>query len=186
MTYASIFLAILYTCTILSLVWGRFFFFKVKSQNTRLSAILYDPVVVVHIGYSYLSILDISRTPALWAIVVACLIYIASLLLFWWGINTAKQLNFAYGDFKGELITSGPFQLLRHPFYLSYMLIWSTSTFLFNSLPLWITLFYLVAFYLSSAKSEEKTILSGEQANIYRAYYKKTNMFIPRIKLWKS
>jgi protein-S-isoprenylcysteine O-methyltransferase Ste14 len=108
------------------------------------------------------------------------------LLLFLWGINTAKELNFAFGGFSGKIISSGPYRIMRHPFYVSYTLIWTTGTFLFNSPVLWITLIYLVAFYWHSAKSEEKAILSSEMAREYESYCKETNMFIPRIKSWKS
>jgi len=114
------------------------------------------------------------------------LIYITGLLVFWWGIYTAKELNFAFGSFSGKIITSGPFQFVRHPFYSSYILIWGASTFLFNSVSLWITLIYLVIFYFRSATSEEKSILESNKASEYISYSKDTNMFIPRIKLWKK
>lgn len=186
MNIATIFLVLVYTYVILSLIWARLSFFKVKSTKARLSALLYDPVVLIHIGLTYLHIFETNSPPLTWAIILACLIYIGALLLFWWGINTAKGLNFAFGSFSGQIISSGPFRFSRHPFYLSYTLIWATSTLLFNSPALWITLFYLVVFYLSSAKSEEKAILSSEQADQYRTYCSKTNMFIPRIQSWKN
>lgn len=186
MNLATIFLAVVYTYIILSLIWARFSFFKVKSQKARLSALLYDPIVLIHITFSYMHIIAKDNSTDTWEIILACLIYFGSLLLFWWGINTAKGLNFAFGNFSGKIITSGPFKFIRHPFYLSYSLIWAASTLLFNSPVLWITLLYLVAFYWNSAKSEEKAILNSKQADQYRTYCKETNMFIPRITLWKS
>jgi len=181
MNFVTIFLVLVYTYVIFSLIWARFSFFKVKSPKARLSAFLYDPVVLIHIGFSYLHIFETNTSPQNWAIVLACLMYIGALLFFWWGINTAKGLNFAFSSFSGQIITSGPFRFSRHPFYLSYTLVWTTSTLLFNSPALWITLFYLVVFYFSSAKSEEKEILKSEQADQYRTYCNNTNMFIPRI-----
>lgn len=186
MNIATIFLVLVYTYVILSLIWARFSFFNVKSSKARLSALLYDPIVLIHIGFFYFHIFKANTSPQNWAIILACLIYIGALLLFWWGIITAKKLDFASGNFSGQIITSGPFRFSRHPFYLSYTLIWTTSTLLFNSPALWITLIYLVVFYLSSAKSEEKAILSSEQADQYRTYCNETNMFIPRIKSWKN
>ena len=186
MNTTTIFLVLIYTYVILSLIWARFSFFNVKSSKARLSALLYDPIVAIHIGLFYFHIFKANTYPQNWAIILACTTYIGALLLFWWGITTAKKLDFATGSFSGQIITSGPFRYSRHPFYLSYILIWMTSAFLFNSPALWITLIYLVVFYFSPAKSEEKAILKSEQADEYRTYYNKTNMFIPRIKLWKS
>ncbi len=186
MNFSTTLLAMVFTYVILSLLWARFSFFKVKSKDARIGAIFYDPVATIHIAATYYSIFTGTEEQSIEGIVLACMVYICGLLLFWWGINTAKALNYAFGEFSGKIITSGPFRHIRHPFYTSYTMIWLTSTLLFNSLLLWITLVYLVSFYLSSAMSEESAILSSKSADIYRSYCKKTNRFIPRIKTWKS
>lgn len=186
MNSATALLFIVYTYVILSLIWARFTFFKIKSPNSRFSALLYDPVVAAHIGTTYYYMLTIYSPSSIGTAILASAFYIGALLLFWWGIITSKDLNYAFGNFSGRIIISGPFRFVRHPFYLSYILIWSTSTFLFNSLVLWITLIYLVAFYLSSARNEEKAILNSESASAYSSYCKETSMFIPRIKKWKN
>ncbi len=186
MSTATTLLFIVLTYVILSLLWARFTFFKVTSKNTRLSALFYDPVAAVHIGTTYYCLLIDSAPLSPWTAVLACMFYICGLLLFWWGIYTAKNLNFAFGNFSGRIVTTGPFRYIRHPFYTSYALIWLTNTLLFNSPLLWITLLYLVFFYLSSAKSEERAILSSASADEYRTYCNETNRFIPRIKSWKN
>ncbi len=174
-----------YTLAVSSLVWARFTFFEVRSRQTKLSALAYDPIVVAHISATYYYLVKMGAATEVSAIIGSA-IYILALLLFWWAINTAKSLNFAFGNFNGQIITSGPFRFVRHPFYVSYFFIWLTSTLLFNSVILWITLLYLVAFYVSSAKSEEKAILSSRQACEYQAYCQQVNMFLPRIKTWKN
>lgn len=186
MNLATTLLLSAYTCVIFSLIWARLTFFKVKSGTSRKSALLYDPVAAIQIGATYYNIFTSTDSLDTWSLFLGCVFYISGILLFWWGINTSKNLNYAFGSFSGQIITSGPFRFVRHPFYTSYMLIWITSTLLFNSILLWITLFYLVAFYLSSAKSEEREILKSESAMEYSAYCKVTSMFIPRIKSWKS
>ena len=179
-------LVLAYTIVILALIWARFSFFNVQPGKARLSTLLYDPIVLIHIGCTFYYIFDYSHAQKLWAAAFACTAYMGGLLLFLWAINTAKRLNFAFGDFSGKIICSGPYRFMRHPFYTSYSLVWTASTLLFNSPVLWITLIYLIAFYLSSAMSEEKAILSSEMAGEYESYCKDTNMFIPRIKSWKS
>ena len=186
MNTATALLAFTYTIVILALILARLSFFKVKPGKARFSALLYDPIVLIHIGYTFYYIFEHTQGENPWTIILACTVYMTGLLLFLWGINTAKELNFAFGGFSGKIISSGPYRIMRHPFYVSYTLIWTTGTFLFNSPVLWITLIYLAAFYWSSAKSEEETILSSEMAREYESYCKETNMFIPRIKSWKN
>ena len=95
---------------------------------------------------------------------------------------TAKTLDFAFSNEVGSIVTTGPFKIVRHPFYTSYMLAWFASSFLFNSLLLWITLLYLVAFYYLSAKKEEGVILKSVYSKEYENYVRNVGMFLPRIK----
>lgn len=186
MNFSNTLLFFVYTSVIFSLIWARFTFFKITSSKARLSAFFYDPIAAIHIGTTYYNIVIIQESIPNSIAITACTVYISALLLFWWGINTAKSLNFAFGDFSGLIVTAGPFRFVRHPFYTSYMLIWFTSTLLFNSLFLWITLIYLVSFYINSAKTEETLILNSKSGDKYRSYSNETNMFIPRIKSWKN
>lgn len=109
-----------------------------------------------------------------------------SLSIFWWAVNTAKGLDFAFSAHIEKLLTVGPYAIVRHPFYLSYTIGWMTSSFLFNNSILWITLGYMMAYYYLAAKSEEEAILASEYSEEYRLYSQNTGMFLPRIKKWKS
>jgi len=180
-------LIILFTAIVFNLIWARFRVFTVSSKKSRLGALIYDPIVAIQIGapywywlfpsFDYQGYIDSY---------IAVLVLLFSLLLFIWSLKTAKNMNFALGEPKLGIITSGPFAIVRHPFYLSYILIWLCNTLLFNSLILWITLTYLIAFYIFSARSEEKAILKTEYSREYREYRNKVGMFLPRIAIWKS
>lgn len=170
---------------IVSLIWARFQFFRIKSESSKVSALLYDPVVVIQIlwpfyllytGYHLSSVL----------LVIALFCYLLSACLFWWAIFTANGLEFAFSSSVGKIITTGPYKFVRHPFYLSYIITWSTNTLLFNSIPLWITLLYLITFYSISARREEKVIMESEHATEYSHYQKNVGMFLPRVHKWKS
>src|SRR5690606_31179491 len=95
---------------------------------------------------------------------ISAVLYLLSLVIFWSAIVTARSLDFAFSNKVGEIVTSGPFGYFRHPFYVSYLIAWWTSTILFNSIFMWLTAIYLTAFYVVSAKKEEKIILSSEQS----------------------
>ena len=174
-----------YLALILSLIWARTRFFVVNSSELTPWVRLYDPVVGIQITVSlYNFSLNTGHPPTS---LFVCLTMLAlALSLFWWSIFTAKKLDFAFSKNVGELITTGPYAIVRHPFYVSYILIWTSTSILFNSVFLWITLLYLVTFYFLSARDEEKVILSSEHSKKYFEYRQRVGMFIPRITKWKS
>ncbi len=174
-----------YITIILSLIWARFRFFSTQATEITLWVRLYDPVVAIQILTSlYLFYIAPESTALASSVWLAALL--TSLCLFWWAILTARNLDFAFSKNVGKLLTSGPYAIVRHPFYTSYILIWASTTILFNSVFLWITLFYLLTFYLMSARDEEKVILSSEHSKEYFEYRQRVGMFIPRITKWKS
>lgn len=185
MNIPTIVLLLSYTTIIVSFIWARIRYFRIKSRSSRVGTYMFDPAVAIQIIASYYSLLSNSRE-ALIPDVAGLLLYTTGFGLFWWSIVTAKQLDFAFSDNVGKIITTGPFAIVRHPLYLSYTLVWLTSTLLFNSFYLWITLTYLVSFYFISAKREEKVILKSDYSREYRNYSQKVGMFLPRISSWKS
>ena len=174
-----------YLAVILSLIWARFRFFTSHPNQLTVWVRLYDPIVGIQILVS-LYMFSSSTEHSNIATFACLLLLILSLSLFWWSIHTAKNLDFAFSKNVGKLITSGPYALVRHPFYVSYILVWTSTTILFNSVFLWITFLYLVTFYFMSARDEEKAILSSEHSKEYFEYRQRVAMFIPRISKWKS
>lgn len=174
-----------YIAIILSLIWARLRFFSTQSVQLTIWVRLYDPMVGAQILttlYKF-SVAAESTVLVYSALLVALL---SSLSLFWWAIVTARKLDFAFSKKVGNLLTSGPYAIVRHPFYVSYILTWASTTILFNSVFLWFTLLYLVTFYFMSARDEEKVILSSEHSKEYFEYRQRVGMFLPRIKKWKS
>lgn len=177
-------LIILYLSIVASLIWARLRFFRVDSGTPRLTALGYDLAVAIQIiaTFYYMTGVTGLTKPE---IIAGAAAYGAGLSLFWWSIRTARQLDFAFSSKVGAIVTSGPFGLVRHPFYTSYILVWLTSSLLFRSPILWITLLYLITFYYLSARREERIILESDQGKPYRLYQNKVGMFLPRIKSWK-
>lgn len=175
---------VLYLLIAASLIWGRLRFFKVDSGTTTLTAVVYDLAVggqLITTVYYMLNVIQFTQ----WVAVIAAVMYLLSLGLFWWSVVTARSLDFAFSGRAGSIVTTGPFRIVRHPFYTSYSLVWIASTVLFDSPVLWITLLYLMAFYYLSARKEEKVILESGNAKAYEAYQQDVGMFLPRIKRWK-
>jgi len=176
-----IIISFLYVLIVLSLLWGRFSFFKVNSGAPRLTVFLYDCAVTIQIITTLYFVISVTNIAFLF-IYFSIFLYIIALIIFWWAIVTAKSLDFAFSNKVGNIITTGPFRFFRHPFYVSYILVWLSSTLLFKSPILWITLLYLIAFYILSARKEEKVILQSEYSTEYEKYTKNVGMFLPRIK----
>ncbi|MBC55076.1 MAG: hypothetical protein CMQ34_14705 [Gammaproteobacteria bacterium] len=181
----SSFAFFVYLLIVLSLLWGRIWFFKVNTGTPRLATVMYDLAVAAQMiltAYFFYNVTDVTKL----ALGICLLLYLFSLVLFWWAIFTAKSLDFAFSNHVGNIVTTGPFGLFRHPFYVSYILAWTGSTLLFNSPLLWITLIYLIAFYTLSARKEEGLILKSTQAEQYQHYQQHVGMFLPRIRKWKQ
>ena|SRR5690554_1134506 len=177
---AAIFIAI-----IISLVWARLRFFQVNTGTGRWVALGYDLAVVVHMALTVYLLVSETGVAEYKLYIVAGL-YTAALTLFWWSIVTAKSLDFAFSEHVGSIVTIGPYGLVRHPFYVSYMMAWIGSAWLFNHPVLWLTAGYLGAFYVLSAQKEERFILTSEQAERYRCYQQQVGMFLPRKRKWKQ
>lgn len=174
-----------YIAIIVSLIWARLQFFSTQATQITIWVRLYDPIV----GIQILTTLYIFYNGPKFTLLVSSVwlaALLASISLFWWAILTARKLDFAFSKSVGNLLTSGPFAIVRHPFYMSYILVWTSTTVIFNSVFLWFTLLYLITFYFMSARDEEKIILSSEHSKEYFEYRQRVGMFLPRIKKWKS
>ena len=178
-------IALIYTTIIVSFVWARFRFFRIAQETPSGITKLYDPFVAVHIAIAYVHIFS---EPIIFSplSVLSVLLFLSALFLFWWSIVTAKVLGFALSDKIARLLVTGPYAWVRHPFYTSYTLVWVGGSILFNSMTMWITLLYLIAFYYRVAIGEENIILKSQYSREYEAYREKVGMFLPRITKWKK
>lgn len=172
-------LGLCYSANIASLIWARFFFFEIKSNVSRKISYVNDPTVAVQIIATYYSLLIVELESDINFFLSS--LYVISLILFWWSIQTAGRLSFASGDLSGKLLTTGSYALIRHPFYMSYILIWLASAVLFNSMVLWAAFAILTTVYYLSAKKEEADILAGPMSHEYEEYKKKAGMFWPKL-----
>ena len=179
-----IYVGIAFSLAIISLIWGRYIFFNVRSTKNKYIAIFYDVIVTIQIGSTVYYLIFGNPRP-IGVQLLAITSYLLASLLFYWSITTAKELDFAFSDRVGSLITNGPFKIVRHPFYTSYMVIWATNTIMFNSLLLWLSLLALIFFYYKSALKEENLILNSVHADEYNELRKNVGMFLPKVAQWK-
>lgn len=171
-------IVVTYSMIILSLVWARLKFFKTVSKASLKVAFVNEPLVAIQIIATFYLMITVQRQPL--PLVLGMSGYIFSFSLFWWSVKTAKSLNFATEDSKSEIIKEGPFSIIRHPFYLSYIATWATSTFIHGGILLWGSLAGLTILYVVSAKKEESKFLEGSLSDEYAEYTAKVGMFFPK------
>lgn len=187
MNFTSVFIGFFYVTIILVLVWARFKYFEIDTRAAKISSYLYDPVVALHILatlYHYFWLKDLTSSSS--RLTISMLMYATGAFVFLKSISVAHARGFAFNGKIEQLITSGTYQFVRHPLYLSYSLIWFSSTILFHSILLWITLAYLLAFYVITAIGEERAISASKYSREYKDYCRQVGMFLPRIRGWKS
>jgi protein-S-isoprenylcysteine O-methyltransferase Ste14 len=117
--------------------------------------------------------------------VVGLMLYAASVGLFWrcvW-INRFAPLSLAFShDAPDHLVTAGPYRLVRHPFYLAYLLAWTAGVIATTQPLLLPSLVFMAVLYRAAATIEERKFLTSSFAGEYRAYQARTGMFIPRVR----
>ncbi len=88
---------------------------------------------------------------------------------------------FSY-DAPGRLVRTGPYRSVRHPFYLAYTVAWTAGAVATASPWLVSTVFVMFLLYRSAAAAEEASFLASGLAEEYRAYQRRTGMFLPRVR----
>lgn len=171
-------------CCLLSFSWGRRKFF-VKSEGVSrhrggLAPLgsVFGVLVIVLVAASRVE-LDVSI-----ASLGAAAMFAISLTIFWWATK-------AYGDRRPsiafspgapqDLVTSGPYKFVRHPFYSAYMMFWLAFAVHSWSVLALVPALIMGGIYYKAAREEEKAIMSSVLRNAYIDYSRSAGMFFPRL-----
>ncbi|WP_240229672.1 methyltransferase family protein [Devosia lacusdianchii] len=124
-----------------------------------------------------------THSQPIWAQVVGVLIELGSLALFWAAIKASRtaRLRFAFDDQPPHsLVTIGPYQYVRHPFYTSYLLFWIGWAIATWSLWSVLPLIIVATLYVLAARMEERLFATTALADEYAAYRQRAGLFWPR------
>ena len=97
-----------------------------------------------------------------------------------WIAHEALKRAVTQDEQVNYIVKDGVFRLVRHPFYLSLIIVCFSLVLLFGSYLL-LAGFVLVAVILGSKAREEERILTQEFGEEYLAYQRTTGMFLPKI-----
>lgn len=119
----------------------------------------------------------------IFAQLVGMVIILASGVLFFAAINESKnaKLRFAFDPEKpASLLDTGPYALVRHPFYVSYVMLWvgwAIAAWSLWTLPFLIALIWL---YFDAANMEERNFTDTPMAEAHADYKQRVGFFWPK------
>jgi protein-S-isoprenylcysteine O-methyltransferase len=116
-------------------------------------------------------------------LIAALALYLAALAMFAWTRRTvaarlvAPSLAFAARD---RLIRTGPYAVVRHPFYAAYLCGWTAAA--AATLDPWVVTLaiWLIALYALAGAHEERAF-DAVCGDAYASYRLQTGMFLPRV-----
>jgi protein-S-isoprenylcysteine O-methyltransferase Ste14 len=121
---------------------------------------------------------------------VAMGLMVAANALYLWAvaIHGRKPPSLAYSkDAPDRLVTRGPYSLVRHPFYTSYMMAWACPAIATGRVTSIAAVVIIAIFFEAAARQEEQKFLTSELDGEYRRYVAHTGRFLPNPwKMWRG
>ena len=159
------------------------FFLDSRVPNPKVRA-LQDVGLVFAVTHFGVLLLRGSVSPA-WAI-AGIAMYVAATLLFLSALEAARRVRLPRtlvdDPMPKALVTSGPFAIVRHPFYLAYSLAWLAAPVATFGPLVAVLAVIQVTIYVIAARREERR-LEEHFGAAYRGYKNRTGMFVPFLTL---
>ncbi len=140
---------------------------------------------IAYLGWKPLS-LTFSSSMRVAMLVVGALLYFPGMLFLLWarltlGKNYFVSTGFGAQLFKGhQLITSGPYNIVRHPMYAGLILAALGSFLIYTT---WTTVYFACFSLLMFIRAcREETALSAEFGEQWQEYCRRVPMFLPRFR----
>jgi protein-S-isoprenylcysteine O-methyltransferase Ste14 len=109
-------------------------------------------------------------------------LYLSALGLFWWAIHSSlhQPLSAAFSpDLPAHLVAHGPYRLVRHPLYCSYLMCWLAGWVATGRWWLAPSVAIMLMIYVLAAAREEKKFMRSALAEAYRQYRTRTGLLVP-------
>ncbi len=133
---------------------------------------------------SFLAFLALRASPPdLFETIAGQIAFCSATMVFWWAVGTTSTIGLRIAYQKGstdDIVSTGPYALVRHPFYTAYLLFWIGTGLLAGAWQ-WIPVLLMVVWYARIARSEERRLSQSNHSAAYADYRQRTGMFIPSI-----
>lgn len=158
-------------------------FFVQPPSLTRLQRLFQDLSVLIGVMHG-LALVVFDTAGDLWT-AIGIAMYSIALALFLSALEAARRVpltrTFVYTPKCDNILTKGPYRVIRHPIYLSYSLAWFAAPIAMHSIVLGITAAFMTTCYVISAREEERLLASGPKGVEYAKFLRKTWRMIPFI-----
>jgi protein-S-isoprenylcysteine O-methyltransferase Ste14 len=94
-------------------------------------------------------------------------------------VSSGKSCTVPEAPLCAHLVEGGPYRLLRHPFYCSYLLAWTAGIAATGRWWLIPTVLVMLAIYVRAARMEEDKFTRSPLAAAYERYRSQTGMLLP-------
>jgi protein-S-isoprenylcysteine O-methyltransferase Ste14 len=141
-------------------------------------------IKICGIVFGLLHLIAIATKPDVGAVngIGGAVLYVSSAGLFWWAIKSSlrQPLSAAFSpDLPAHLVAHGPYRMVRHPLYCSYLLCWLAGWVASGRLWLAPTVVAMLVIYRQAAAQEETKFAQSPMAMAYREYRARTGLFLP-------
>ncbi len=119
----------------------------------------------------------------LWAQVVGVVIELAGLWVFFAAVRASRaaRLRFAFDPARPEtLVEDGPYGVVRHPFYVSYLIFWAGWALATWSIWSVIPFVVILGLYIYAARFEERNFAGSGLSTAYEDYRRRVGFFLPK------
>lgn len=161
---------------------GLTMYFERAPRPAWVLAVHYSSMLLTLLGFFGVVFLPVRSEP--W-VAAAIGMYCAAIAIFLSAIEAAKrtrlQRSFVDLPLPDRLITDGPYRWVRHPFCAGYMLGALAGPVGIRHPAMFAVAIPLAALSVIAALREERVWLAGPRGEEYRAYKRRTGMFIPFI-----
>jgi len=111
---------------------------------------------------------------------LALLAYAACMFVWAWRTNQTRPFDFVFSNLPPQHISqSGPYGLVRHPFYSAYCTAWLGAAAAANDVLLSGLSAVLIVIYIIAARREERAFGASPLGNTYQSYRANTCMLLP-------
>ena len=156
-------------------------FFIDSRHNPRIRALQDVGVAFAVIHFFGLTMVG-SAGPRWTAVAIA--MYVAATLLFLSALESARRMQLprtlVEDTMPKSLITTGPFALIRHPFYVAYSLAWLAAPVATHGPFITLTGLMAVVVYAIAARREERQ-LEAQFGEVFRVYRSRAGLIAPSI-----
>ena len=153
------------------------FFSETTPTNAKVIAAVTVISVVAFLAMTWLLV------QPLWAQALGIVVEIASAFLFLAAIRASAKarLRFVFDPAHPHtLIAIGPYKVVRHPFYVSYIVFWAGWSVAVWSPYALLSLLLLIALYVAAARFEERNFAASPLAAEHADYKRRVGFFWPR------